>query len=224
SDVSGMLAGVDPKTAIKNYAKAVTKSIVKTMAKMGISTIQSYRGAQIFEAIGLNRAVIDRYFTGTASQVEGIGLDGIAAEVRKRHTRPWRAAPVEILPVLAATPLAAAGHAARSGNGSIGHGTNGHGPTPDTEHRTPNTHSKNGKNGHSVNGQALDPGGQYQWRSDGEKHLFSPRTIHKLQYACRTNNYAAFKEYSEGINNQAENLCTLRGLLDLKLAAEPIPI
>ena len=92
---SGMLTGVDHKTAIKNYAKAATKSIVKTMAKMGISTIQSYRGAQIFEAIGLNRAVIDRYFTGTASQVEGIGLDGIAEEVRKRHSRPWRAVPLQ---------------------------------------------------------------------------------------------------------------------------------
>ena len=92
--------------------------------------------------------------------------------------------------------------------------------------RRPPSHAaaKNGTNGHSADGAALDPGGQYQWRSDGENHLFSPRAIHKLQYACRTNNYEAFKEYSESINNQATNLCTLRGLLDLKLAAEPIPI
>jgi glutamate synthase (ferredoxin) len=169
---SGILTGVDEPYAVKNYAKAVTKSIVKTMAKMGISTIQSYRGAQIFEAVGLNQAVIDRYFTGTPSQVEGIGLEAIAEEVLKRHARPWKSA----LPV------------------------------------------------HSVNGSALDPGGQFQWRSDGEYHLFNPKTIHKLQHACRANNYKAFKEYSELIDNQAKNLCTLRGLLDLKLAPEPIPI
>src|SRR5260370_17896109 len=107
---TGTLTGVDHKMAVKNYAKAVTKSIVKTMAKMGISTIQSYRGAQIFEAIGLNKAVIDQYFTGTASQVEGIGLEGIADEVRKRHSPPWRSVPLQL---------------AGTGNGANGHGATG---------------------------------------------------------------------------------------------------
>ncbi len=164
----GLLKEMDHKTAVKNYAKAVAKGVVKTMSKMGISTIQSYRGAQIFEAIGLNHKFVDKYFTWTASRVEGIGIDEIAAEVLKRHRHAF----------------------------------------PDRQ----------------VNGQALDPGGQYQWRKDGEYHLFNPETVHKLQLACRTNNMEVFKEYSEAVNNQSKNYCTIRGLFDFKFAEKPIPI
>ncbi len=164
----GMLSNLDHKTAIKKYIKAAVKGVVKTMAKMGISTIQSYRGAQIFEAIGLNQSVIDRYFTWTPSRVEGVGLEVLAEEVLQRHRRAF----------------------------------------PKRE----------------VNGATLDPGGQYQWRADGEYHLFNPQTIHKLQLACRTGSYKVFQEYAELVNNQAKNLCTLRGLLEFRWAENPIPI
>ncbi|HUJ09647.1 MAG TPA: glutamate synthase large subunit [Verrucomicrobiae bacterium] len=164
----GILKDIDHKKAVKNYLKAVTKSVIKTMAKMGISTMASYCGAQIFEAIGLNHSVIDKYFTWTASQIEGIGIDTIAEEVRQRHRHAF----------------------------------------PDR----------------SVNGATLDPGGQYQWRSDGEYHLFNPETIHKLQVATRTDNYKVFKEYSELVNNQSKNLCTLRGLFEFQFAPRPIPL
>ncbi len=164
----GLLKDIDHKKAVKNYLKAVTKSVVKTMAKMGISTIQSYCGAQIFEAVGLNHSVIDKYFTWTASQIEGIGIDVIADEIRQRHRHAF----------------------------------------PDR----------------SVNGATLDPGGQYQWRSDGEYHLFNPETIYRLQVSTRTNNYSVFQEYSELVDNQSKNLCTLRGLFEFKFAPQPIPI
>ena len=164
----GILKDIDHKKAVKNYLKAVTKSVVKTMAKMGISTIQSYCGAQIFEAIGLNHSVIDRYFTGTASQIEGVGIDVIAEEIRLRHRHAFPA--------------------------------------------------------RAVNGATLDPGGQYQWRHDGEYHLFNPETIHKLQISTRTNNYKVFKEYTALVNNQSKALCTLRGLFEFKPAPQPIPI
>jgi glutamate synthase (ferredoxin) len=164
----GLLPGLDHKTAVKKYIKGVVKGVVKTMAKMGISTIQSYRGAQIFEAIGLNHNVIDRYFTWTVSRVEGIGLDMLAEEALARHRQAFSDRP--------------------------------------------------------VNNVALDTGGQYQWRSDGEFHLFNPQSIHKLQLACRLGSYERFKEYSALINNQAQNLCTLRGLLEFSWAENPIPI
>ena len=156
----GLLVNVDHKMACKNYVKAAVKGVVKVISKMGISTIQSYRGAQIFEAIGLNSNVIDKFFTWTASRVEGVGLDVIAKEVELRHRHAF----------------------------------------PDR----------------SVNGHTLEVGGQYQWRAEGEYHLFNPQTVHKLQLACRTNNYKTFKEYSSSINEQSKNLCTLRGLLEVK--------
>jgi glutamate synthase (ferredoxin) len=165
----GILTGLDHKTAVKNYIKAVVKGVVKTMAKMGISTIQSYRGAQIFEAIGLNQTVIDKYFTWTASRVGGIGADVLAKEVLLRHRRAYPDRPM-----------------------------------PEDE--------------------TLDSGGFYQWRKEGEYHLFNPETIHKLQLATRTNSYKVFQEYSGLVNDHARNLCTLRGLLDFKSAAQPIPI
>src|SRR6516165_8632442 len=141
---------------------------MKVMSKMGISTAQSYCGAQIFEAVGLNQDFIDKYFTWTASRVGGIGIDVIAQEIRQRH-----------------------------------------------EHAFPDR---------QVNGRLLDAGGQYQWRRDGEHHLFNPETVHKLQYACRTGNYQVFKQYTELVNNQSKKLCTLRGLFELKFAENPVPL
>jgi glutamate synthase (ferredoxin) len=143
------------------------KGVVKTMAKMGISTIQSYRGAQIFEAVGLNSSVVDSYFTWTPSRIQGVGMDVLAEEVLKRHSHAF----------------------------------------PDR----------------AVNG-TLDPGGQYQWRDGGEFHLFNPQTIHKLQIACRLNSEKIYREYAALINQQAANLCTLRGLLDFKVTETPVPI
>ena len=162
-----LLLNTDHKTAVKKFIKAAIKGVVKTMAKMGISTVQSYRGAQIFEAVGLNSDVVNKYFTWTASRIQGAGLDVIAAEAlaRHRHAFPDR-------------------------------------PT----------------------GETLETGGQYQWRDGGEYHLFNPQTIHKLQNACRTNNYKIFQEYAELVNNQARNLCTLRGLFEFKYADKPLPL
>ncbi len=164
----GALKDIDHAKAVKNYLKAVAKSVVKTMAKMGISTIQSYRGAQIFEAIGLNHDVIDKYFTRTASQVEGVGIDVLAEEVRQRHAHAF----------------------------------------PDRQ----------------ANGETLETGGQYQWRRDGEYHLFNPETVHKLQTACRTNNFKVFQEYSQAVNEQSKHYCTLRGLFEFKDDNSSIPI
>ena len=163
-----LLVNTDHKAAVKKYIKGAIKGVVKTMAKMGISTVQSYRGAQIFEAVGLNSAVVNKYFTWTASRIEGVGLEAIAKEALTRHRHAY---PKRI-----------------------------------------------------VNGVALDPGGEYQWRDGGEYHLFNPQTIHKLQIACRLGSYKIFREYAELINNQAKNLCTLRGLLDFKWAENPVPI
>jgi len=164
----GLLKGVDHKTAVKNYVKAVTKGVIKTMSKMGISTIQSYCGAQIFEAVGLNKEIVDKYFTWTPSRIEGIGLEQVAEEVHRRHRHAF----------------------------------------PDRQ----------------VNGQTLDVGGQYQWRKDGEYHLFNPETIHKLQASTRTGNFKIFREYSDAVNQQSRNLCTLRGLLDFKFSDKSVPL
>ncbi|HEX9047600.1 MAG TPA: glutamate synthase large subunit, partial [Verrucomicrobiae bacterium] len=162
----GLIEKTDHKSAIKKYVKAAIKGVVKTMAKMGISTIQSYRGAQIFEAVGLNSEVVDKYFTWTPSRIQGVGLDVIANEALARHRRAF---PREAV-------------------------------------------------------SELDPGGQYQWRDNGEYHLFNPQTIHKLQTACRLGSEKIYREYAELINNQAKNLCTLRGLLEFKFAEKPLPI
>src|SRR5213076_2058923 len=90
----GILTGIDHRKAVTNYIKALNKGILKVMDKMGISTLQSYCGAQIFEAVGLNRDLVDRYFTGTASRVSGIGIDLIAEEAHRRHARAFPERPV----------------------------------------------------------------------------------------------------------------------------------
>jgi len=163
----GHLTGIDHKTACKNMVKAASKGVIKVMSKMGISAIQSYRGAQVFEALGLRQDVIDHYFTWTPSRVGGIGLDVIAQEVLMRH----RAA-----------------------------------------------YSERAANSHTLPG-----GGLYQWRANGEAHLFTPESIHKLQKAVRTGQVSAYKEYASLINDQSKSLCTLRSLLDFKVGS-PIPL
>jgi len=163
------LLDVGARKALKNYIKALHKGILKVMSKMGISILQSYRGAQVFEAVGIGSAVIDRYFTGTPSRIGGIGLDDIAREAQLRHARAY--------------PPASA---------------------PDN--------------------LDLDVGGVYQWRRGGEAHLYNPLSIAKLQQAARENNLQAYREYAALINAQDRQLMTLRGLLEFKPAAQPVPL
>ncbi|TCD47670.1 glutamate synthase large subunit [Chlorobium sp. N1] len=159
----------DLKTATKNYVKAAVKGVVKTMAKMGISTIQSYRGAQIFEAVGLNSKLVDAYFTRTPTRIEGIGLGTVAEEVKRRHA--------SVFP----------------------------------------------PSGNKVN-RGLEAGGERKWRHDGEYHLFSPQALHFLQHSCRTGDYTLFKQYEGLIDDQSRNLCTIRGLMDIRFKGEGIPL
>ena len=160
-------AEIDHKTAVKKYIKAANKGIVKIMSKVGISTIQSYRGAQIFEAVGLNPEFIDKYFTWTATRIHGIGIQEVAKETERRHRDAFPERPSRELD--------------------------------------------------------LDWGGRYQWRRDGEKHLFNPDTVHKLQNAVRTGNYKNFKPYSTDVNEQSKSLSTLRGLFKFKKGT-PVPL
>jgi glutamate synthase (NADPH) large chain len=167
----GLLEGVSPRQARRNYIKAACKGVLKVMSKMGISTVASYTGAQVFEAIGLDGALIDEYFTGTASRIGGVGLSVLAAEVATRHRQAHEARPTE------------------------------------RAHRE------------------LEVGGEYQWRREGEFHLFNPKTVFKLQHATRAKRYGVFKEYTAAVDDQAEKLGTLRGLMRLKPApGGPIPI
>jgi glutamate synthase domain-containing protein 2/glutamate synthase domain-containing protein 3 len=155
-------------SAEKNYIKAANKSIIKVASKMGISTVQSYRGAQIFEAVGIARSVIDKYFTGTASRISGITLETIARESLMRHHRGYPAIDVE--------------------------------------------------------GDVLETGGNYQWRRDGEYHMWNPDTVAKLQQAVRITGYPTWKEYSKLVNDETMHRCTIRGLLQFKKSNSPIPI
>ena len=164
----GLLEGVSHALAVERYIHALNKGVLKVMSKMGISTLQSYCGAQIFEAIGLSRALVERYFTGIASRIDGVGLDVIAAETKRR----WDLA-----------------FAARQAS------------KPE-----------------------LDSGGEYQWRRDGEHHLFNPETVFKLQHATRSGQYAVYKEYTALVDRQHRRLATLRGLFDLRPAPAPVPI
>ena len=163
-----LLVGITHEKAVKHYIKALNKGILKVMSKMGISTLQSYCGAQIFEAVGLDKDFVDRYFTWTASRVGGVGVDVIADEVLRRHHRAF--------------PI-------RSGVQAD-----------------------------------LEWGGEYQWRRDGEFHLFNPDTVFKLQHSTRSGQYPIFKEYSKLVDDQNREHATLRGLLGLRQAAQPIPI
>ena len=169
SSVQNKLMGdVTLEAALKNYTKSINKGLLKVFSKMGISTLQSYRGAQIFEAIGLNRELVDKYFTGTASRIEGVGLDVLAEEARRKHAYAYR---------------------------------------PVTQSETP-----------------LDLGGNYQYRASGEYHLLNPATVSKLQHAVKANKFETFEEYAALIDNQNHELCTLRGLMDLKFGKTPLPL
>ena len=160
-----------PRKAAKLYIKAAGKGILKIMSKMGISTVASYTGAQVFEAIGLGDEIIDEYFTGTTSRLGGIGLDTIAAEVAARHALAFPDRPEELA------------------------------------HRT------------------LEVGGEYQWRREGEYHLFNPDTVFRLQHATRTGRYDVFKEYTRLVDDQSKRLATLRGLFRLRTGERPaVPI
>jgi glutamate synthase (NADPH/NADH) large chain len=161
----------DPVKAVNNYIKACSKGVLKVMSKMGISTVASYTGAQIFEAIGLGQDLVDQYFTGTVSRLGGVGLDELAEEVRLRHHMAYPTRPEE------------------------------------RAHRS------------------LEVGGEYQWRREGEYHLFNPETVFKLQHSTRSGRYEVFKEYTALVDGQAEHLATLRGLFRFKTGERPsIPI
>ncbi|CCH79238.1 glutamate synthase (large subunit) [Nostocoides japonicum T1-X7] len=169
---SGALPGVTAQQAVRNLIKALGKGVLKVMSKMGISTVASYRGAQVFEAIGLGQELVDEYFTGTISQLGGIGLEVIAEETAARHAVAY----------------------------------------PPDGLRLP--HRK------------LAVGGEYQWRREGEPHLFDPETVFRLQHSTRQRRYDIFKQYTQRIDEQAERLMTLRGLFELggPEKRDPVPI
>jgi glutamate synthase domain-containing protein 2/glutamate synthase domain-containing protein 1/glutamate synthase domain-containing protein 3 len=164
----GLLRGVTHDQAVARYIKALNKGVLKVMSKMGISTLQSYCGAQIFEAVGLDRAFVEKYFTGTPSRLGGAGMSAISEEVRRRHARAFgerAAGPVE-----------------------------------------------------------LESGGEYQWRRDGEYHLFDPETVFRLQHATRTGQYGVFKEYTRLVDDQSRRRATLRSLFTLRAAGPEVPL
>src|SRR6202522_4130651 len=160
--------GITPEIAVKNFMKSVKKGLLKTFAKMGISTLQSYQGAQVFEAIGLSKDLVEAYFAGTTSRLEGLGLDVLAREAQLQHE---------------------------------------HSRQPLTEFDT-----------------ELAVGGNYHQRTNGEYHLLNPLTISKLQQAVRQESFQSFQEYTDLIDKQSSNLCTLRGLMTLKKNETPVPI
>ncbi|WP_181448924.1 glutamate synthase large subunit [Nonomuraea aridisoli] len=158
---------IDKRKAVRNLIKAYGKGVIKVMSKMGVSTVASYTGAQIFEALGLSQEVIDSCFTGTTSRLGGVGFDVLAEEVAQRHRHAY--------------------------------------PRVENPHRR------------------LQVGGEYQWRREGEPHLFNPETVFKLQHATRTRRYEIFKEYTNLVDSQAEQLMTLRGLFKLR-KGKSIPV
>ena len=164
----GTLESLSHTQAVNGYIKGLNYGVLKVMSKMGISVLQSYCGAQIFEAVGLDTALVDRYFTSTSSRIGGVGLDVIAEEVRQRHVSAY-------------------------GRHLAG--------TPD-----------------------LESGGEYQWRRDGEFHLFNPDTVYKLQHATRSGQYAIYRDYAKAVNDQSRRLGTLRGLFDFRPADTPVPL
>ncbi len=166
----GELPGISPEQATRNLIKALGKGLLKVMSKMGISTVASYRGAQVFEALGLSQELVDDYFTDTFTRLGGVGIDVIAKEVAARHATAYP----------------------KSGQRPA--------------HRT------------------IETGGEYQWRRDGEPHLFDPETVFRLQHATRQKRYDIFKKYTERVDEQSHRLMTLRGLFRFDSAREPIDI
>ncbi|WP_158893922.1 glutamate synthase large subunit [Amycolatopsis anabasis] len=167
----GLIPGVDGHQATRHLIKALGKGVRKTMSKMGVSTVASYTGAQIFEAIGLGEEVIETCFTGTTSRLGGVGFDTLAEEVAKRHRRAFP------------------------------------------------------RDGVRASHRELETGADYQWRREGEPHLFNPQTVFKLQHSTRSGKYEIFKEYTKSVDDQAAKLMTLRGLFDFKVGERPpVPI
>jgi glutamate synthase domain-containing protein 2/glutamate synthase domain-containing protein 1/glutamate synthase domain-containing protein 3 len=158
----GVITGISSDQAKANYVKAAGKGVLKVMSKMGISTLASYTGAQLFQAIGISQQVLDEYFTGLSCPVGGIDLDDIAADVAARHALAYLDRPDE------------------------------------RAHRE------------------LEVGGEYQWRREGEYHLFNPDTVFKLQHSTRTGQYSIFKEYTKLVDDQSERFASLRGLLKFR--------
>ncbi|MGQ0840194.1 glutamate synthase large subunit [Actinokineospora sp.] len=167
----GLIAGVDGKHATRNLIKALGKGVRKTMSKMGVSTVASYTGAQVFESLGLGAEVVDACFTGTSAPLGGVGFDVLAEEVAQRHRQAFPADGVR------------------------------------ASHRE------------------LTTGGDYQWRREGEPHLFNPTTVFKLQHSTRAGKYDVFKEYTRAVDDQSRSLKTLRGLFAFREGARPpVPI
>ncbi|WP_024479215.1 glutamate synthase large subunit [Cellulophaga baltica] len=154
--------------AIKNYNKAVGKGILKVMNKIGISTLNSYRGSQLFECIGINTKVVEKYFPNTATRIQGIGLYEIEKEIAKRHQKAFT-------------------------------------------------------NKHVAANLDLEMGGEYRWRRDGEKHMFNPLSIAKLQQSVRNNEPESYKEFAKMVNEQSKSLMTIRGLFEFS-NYDPIPL
>ena len=162
---------LDREKALANYVKAAGKGVLKVMSKMGISTLASYTGAQLFQAVGISQVVLDEYFTGLTCPTGGIDLDDIADDVARRHALAFLARPEE------------------------------------RAHRE------------------LEVGGEYQWRREGEYHLFNPDTVFKLQHSTRTGQYGIFKEYTKLVDDQSERIASLRGLLRFREGLRPpVPI
>ncbi|WP_443050863.1 glutamate synthase large subunit [Streptomyces sp. H27-D2] len=165
------LPGIEAEAAMRNLIKALGKGVLKVMSKMGISTVASYRGAQVFEAVGLDDDFVETYFNGTATKIGGAGLEVVADEVAARHAKAYPASGIA------------------------------------PAHRN------------------LEIGGEYQWRREGEPHLFDPDTVFRLQHSTRARRYDIFKQYTAGVNEQAQRLMTLRGLFSFKDGVRPpIPI
>ena len=165
--LQGVITGITPEKAVRNLIKSLGKGVLKVMSKMGISTIASYTGAQVFEAIGLSQEVIDEYFAGTTSRLGGVSLDVIAKETIARH------------------------HIAYPPGGEV----------PGTKR--------------------LPIGGEYQWRREGEPHLFDPETVFTLQHSTRTKRYDIFKRYTGRVNEHSTRLMTLRGLFEFNESVRP---
>ncbi|BCY06679.1 glutamate synthase large subunit [Actinoplanes sp. L3-i22] len=167
---TGALTGIDPRKAVRNYVKALGKGVLKIMSKMGISTVSSYCGAQVFEAVGLENKLLQRYFAGTSGRIGGIGLAGIHAEVKARHEKAYPANPAE------------------------------------RAHRR------------------LEVGGEYQWRREGEIHLFNPETVFLLQHATRSKQYDVFRKYTDKVNELSAQAGHLRGLFKISPDRPPVDI
>jgi glutamate synthase (ferredoxin) len=164
----GFITDMDEQKAVDNFNTAIGKGLLKVMNKIGISTLHSYRGSQIFEIVGFNSQFVEKYFPYTASRIEGIGLYEIEKEIDQRYKQAY----------------------------------------PD------NQIDKN---------LGLNIGGDYRWRRNGERHLFNPTTVAKLQQAVRLSDQKSYDVYAKAVNEQAENLMTIRGLFEFD-NLDPIPL